>query len=89
VWWLWWGLQAVQCDFDDGFCPSWRNVLRAIFNLSQASRTALTYRDVGGRSVGLGPKPAVMMLRPRAWNMAEVHLHVNGRAVPGPLFDFG
>jgi malate synthase len=29
-----------------------------------------------------------MMVRPRAWNMAERHLCVRGAAVPGALFDF-
>lgn len=44
-----------------------------------------------GRSVRVKPpgQTGVMMLRPRAWCMTEFHLHVNGRAVPGPLVDFG
>lgn len=44
-----------------------------------------------GRRVRVKPpgQTGVMMLRPRAWCMTEFHLHVNGRAVPGPLVDFG
>ncbi len=35
--------QGVQCDFDDGFCPSWRNVLLAVHNIALASRGELAY----------------------------------------------
>ncbi len=84
------GAQGVQCDFDDGFCPTWRNVLLGIHNISQASRGALSYPDSAtAQAVGIGAAPGVMMLRPRSWCMTEMHLHVNGRAVPGPLVDFG
>ncbi len=84
------GAQGVQCDFDDGFCPAWRNVLLGIHNIAQAARGALSYPDPDtGRAVGIGAKSGVMMLRPRAWCMTEMHLQVNGRAVPGPLVDFG
>ena len=84
------GAQGIQCDFDDGFCPTWRNVLLGIHNISQASRGALSYPDPAtAQAVGIGATPGVMMLRPRAWCMTEMHLHVNGRAVPGPLVDFG
>lgn len=84
------GAQGIQCDFDDGFCPAWRNVLQGIYNISRASRGTLSFSDEKmGKVVGIGSKPGVMMLRPRAWCMTEMHLHVNGRAVPGPLVDFG
>ena len=126
--------QGIQCDFDDGFCPAWRNVLLAVHNIALASRGELSYTDAvrvnpvqsntspptntppkkqstttqrhhrpydqsinqsntqaTGRTVRVKPpgETGVMMLRPRAWCMTEFHLHVNGRAVPGPLVDFG
>uniref|UniRef100_A0A3Q4GJ30 malate synthase n=1 Tax=Neolamprologus brichardi TaxID=32507 RepID=A0A3Q4GJ30_NEOBR len=31
----------------------------------------------------------VLMLRPRAWNMVEHNMMVEGKEAPGPLFDFG
>lgn len=36
-------LQGIQCDFDDGFCPAWRNVLLAVHNIALASRGELAY----------------------------------------------
>lgn len=44
---------------------------------------------IWGGQVRMVSDPGVMMLRPRAWNMVESHVFVNGKAVPGPLFDFG
>ena len=82
--------QGVQCDFDDGFCPSWRNVLMAIHNITLASRGELGSGSGSDSRKGAAKlQQAIMMLRPRAWNMTEMHLHVNGKAVPGPLVDFG
>lgn len=37
--------QGIQCDFDDGFCPTWRNVLLAVHNITLASRGELAYTD--------------------------------------------
>jgi len=34
------------------------------------------------------PQAPVLMLRPRAWNMVEHHVLVNGEKVPGPVVDF-
>uniref|UniRef100_A0A671R820 malate synthase n=1 Tax=Sinocyclocheilus anshuiensis TaxID=1608454 RepID=A0A671R820_9TELE len=46
-------------------------------------------RDVWKAYVPPISQAPVLMLRPRAWNMVEHNMMVNGREVPGPLFDFG
>ncbi|XP_066576225.1 malate synthase-like [Amia ocellicauda] len=74
--------QGIQVDFDDGNCPTFYNQIKGIFNVCQAVRNQ--FRDVPPIS-----KAPVLMLRPRAWNMVEHNLLVNGKEVPGPLFDFG
>ena len=33
--------------------------------------------------------PAVLVVRPRGWHLPERHVHVDGEAVSGSLFDFG
>ena len=76
------GVSGVQCDFDDGFCPSWGNVLVGLRNLAEASRL---YRKGATAAATL----ASLVFRPRAWNMVERNFRVGGRAVPGPLFDLG
>lgn len=73
---------GIQTDFDDGHCPSWSNQLLGLYNI---------YQFVHGKMTGvpLISSAPVIMLRPRAWNMPELNLMVDGRVVPGPLFDFG
>ncbi|KAK6493771.1 malate synthase-like isoform X1 [Huso huso] len=74
--------QGIQVDFDDGNCPTYSNQIKGIFNVCKAVRNQFQ---------GVPPisKAPVLMLRPRAWNMVEHNMMVNGKEVPGPLFDFG
>lgn len=46
-----WDLQGVQCDFDDGFCPTYRNVLQAVHNITLAATGSLTATQPNGRTV--------------------------------------
>jgi malate synthase A len=69
-------VDAVQVDFDDGHCPTWRAQLKGWFNIFEVSRDQ-----------NLTHFPA-MILRPRAWNMVDHSVLVNGKRVPGPLLDF-
>uniref|UniRef100_A0A5S6MRQ2 malate synthase n=1 Tax=Xenopus tropicalis TaxID=8364 RepID=A0A5S6MRQ2_XENTR len=74
--------QGIQVDFDDGNCPTFFNQIKGIFNI---------YQVVHNKVSGIPPisKVPVLMLRPRAWNMVEHNMMINGREVPGPLFDYG
>ncbi|XP_075471201.1 uncharacterized protein LOC142503102 isoform X2 [Ascaphus truei] len=74
--------QGIQVDFDDGNCPTFFNQIKGIFNVYQ-----VVHNKVAGiPSISKAP---VLMLRPRAWNMVEHNMMVNGREIPGPLFDYG
>ncbi|XP_071975528.1 uncharacterized protein [Engystomops pustulosus] len=74
--------QGIQVDFDDGNCPTFYNQIKGIFNV---------YQVVHEKIHGLPPvsQAPILMLRPRAWNMVEHNMLINGREIPGPLFDFG
>ncbi|KAM9469831.1 malate synthase-like [Clarias gariepinus] len=74
--------QGIQVDFDDGNCPTYYNQIKGIYNI---------YKVVHNKFYDAPPisHAPVLMLRPRAWNMVEHNMLVNGREVPGPLFDFG
>lgn len=74
--------QGLQVDFDDGNCPTYHNQIKGIYNVYLAVHNQ--FQDVP--PIAQAP---VLMLRPRAWNMVEHNMMVNGREVPGPLFDFG
>uniref|UniRef100_M4BDG3 malate synthase n=1 Tax=Hyaloperonospora arabidopsidis (strain Emoy2) TaxID=559515 RepID=M4BDG3_HYAAE len=60
------GAQGVQVDFDDGHCPTWYNTIQGHFNVMQAARGVL---DVSGEKIV--ESAALLVVRPRAWNMDE------------------
>ncbi|XP_027713355.1 malate synthase-like isoform X1 [Vombatus ursinus] len=74
--------QGIQVDFDDGNCPTFFNQIKGIYNIFQA----VHHKFPGTPPISQAP---VLMLRPRAWNMVEHNMMVNGKQVPGPLFDYG
>uniref|UniRef100_A0A3Q1EDX0 malate synthase n=1 Tax=Acanthochromis polyacanthus TaxID=80966 RepID=A0A3Q1EDX0_9TELE len=74
--------QGIQVDFDDGNCPTYSNQIHGIHNVVQAVYNR--FHDVPHIS-----QAPVLMLRPRAWNMMEHNMMVEGKETPGPLFDFG
>ncbi|XP_015821945.3 malate synthase-like [Nothobranchius furzeri] len=74
--------QGIQVDFDDGNCPTFRNQITGIYNVIQAVNNQFP----GVPHISQAP---VLMLRPRAWNMVEHNVMVEGKEAPGPLFDFG
>ncbi|KAM8732891.1 malate synthase-like isoform 2-T2 [Acanthopagrus schlegelii] len=74
--------QGIQVDFDDGNCPTYHNQIKGLHNVLKAVRNL--FPDVPHIS-----QAPVLMLRPRAWNMVEHNMMVEGREAPAPLFDFG
>lgn len=82
------GAQGIQLDFDDGHCPNWRNQLKGHWNLFHAVRNQLKCYTSSG-DLSISSAPALILVRPRTWNMDEMNMIVNGKAIPGALFDFG
>lgn len=76
-------VQGIQVDFDDGHCPTWRNTVQGLYNVTKAVHAGLP-----GAPANIQDCP-ILMLRPRAFNMIEHHCMINGKQVVGPLFDFG
>ncbi|XP_028315224.1 malate synthase-like [Gouania willdenowi] len=74
--------QGIQVDFDDGNCPTFYNQIKGISNVIKAVDNLIP-------NVPLISESPVLMLRPRAWNMVEHNMMVEGKEAPGPLFDFG
>ncbi|DAZ93010.1 TPA: hypothetical protein N0F65_011303 [Lagenidium giganteum] len=63
------GAQGVQVDFDDGNCPTWANTINGHHNIMQAVRGTLA---LPGSDLRLCANPALLLVRPRAWNMDEM-----------------
>lgn len=75
-------VQGIQVDFDDGHCPTWRNQLIGYQNIYLAVNGKLQGAPM---SISMCP---VLMLRPRAWNIIEHNILIDGKEAIGPLVDF-
>jgi malate synthase len=84
------GASVFMADFEDSNSPTWVNVLDGQANLIDAVRGTIAFDDPEtGKAYRLGPKVAVLMVRPRGWHLVEKHVEVEGDAIPAALFDFG
>jgi len=84
------GASVFMADFEDANSPTWDNVVLGQRNLMAAVRGDIQYVQAETRKVyALGPRPAVLMVRPRGWHLRERHVLVDGQEAPGALVDFG
>src|SRR5918999_1715215 len=84
------GASTYMTDFEDANCPTWHNMLESQLNLRDAVNRTISFDDPDtGKHYEVGEDPAVIIARPRGWHLPEKHMLVDGRPVPGPLFDFG
>ncbi|MEP6990005.1 MAG: malate synthase A [bacterium] len=84
------GADVFMADFEDATAPSWSNLLNGQVNLRDAVRGTIAYTDPStGKRYALAGTPATLIVRPRGLHLPESHMTVDGRAVPGPLFDAG
>ncbi|XP_077290780.1 uncharacterized protein LOC143914439 [Arctopsyche grandis] len=74
--------QSVQVDFDDGHCPTWKNQIQGFHNIIQVING-----NLNGAPCNINTCP-ILMLRPRAWNIIEHNILVNGKEIPGAFLDF-
>jgi malate synthase len=82
------GARVFMADFEDANSPTWSNNLEGQINLRDAAEGTIDY-DTGEKYYELVEDPAVLVVRPRGWHLPERHVHVDGEAVSGSLFDFG
>ena len=83
------GAKVFMTDFEDSNAPTWENMIEGQINLRDAIRRTITYTSPEGKNYKLNDNIAVMMIRPRGWHLNEKHMLVDGKPVPGGLFDFG
>jgi malate synthase len=82
------GASVFMADFEDANAPTWDNQVRGQRNLIDAVRRTIEL-DTGGKQYRLKDRVAVLFVRPRGWHLVERHMVVDGKPVPGSLFDFG
>jgi malate synthase len=83
------GAKAFMADFEDSLSPTWRNVIQGQINLRDAVNGTIRFVSVDGKVYQLSDSPAVLMVRPRGLHLDETRVTVDGKPVPGSLFDFG
>lgn len=83
------GASVFMADCEDASSPTWANMVEGQLNLQDAVRRTIAYEaPETGRRYALNEKTAVLLVRPRGWHLRERHVRVDGRDIPGGLFDF-
>jgi malate synthase len=82
-------VKVFMADFEDSMSPAWTKVLDGQINLRDAVRGTIDYKNPSnGKHYQLTDDPAVLICRVRGLHLKEKHVHFNGEAIPGALFDF-
>ena len=84
------GATHYMADFEDANSPTWANNIEGQINLKDRWQGQIDFTDPHTKKrYAIGPKPAVLIVRPRGWHLSEAHLTVDGTPISGALFDFG
>ena len=84
------GAKVFMADFEDASSPVWANMIEGQINLRDRWLNAIDFTDkTTGKAYKLGPKPAVLIIRPRGWHLPERHIEIDGEIASGSLVDFG
>ena len=84
------GASVFMADFEDALSPTWPNVIEGQINLMDYWLGQIDYTEEDtGKRYAIGPKPAILMVRPRGWHLSEDHITVDGIKVAGAFVDFG
>jgi malate synthase len=83
------GANVFMADFEDSNAPTWDNVVQGQKNLYDAVRRTIRFEAAGGKHYELAEKTATLLVRPRGLHLPERHATLNGKPIPGSLFDFG
>ncbi len=84
------GASVFMADFEDALSPTWANIIEGQINLMDywLGEIDFTEEDTG-KHYAVGPKPAILMVRPRGWHLLEDHISIDGEPAAGALVDFG
>ncbi len=83
------GAKVFMADCEDANSPTWDNMVGGQINLRDAINRSITFTNPDGRFYQLNEETATLMVRPRGWHLDESHFLVDGKPIPGGLFDFG
>jgi malate synthase len=81
------GARVFMADCEDSSTPTWENMVQGQVNLYDAVRRTIELTQPDGKHYALKDDPAVLIVRPRGWHLDEKHVQVDGRPLPGGIFD--
>ncbi len=81
------GARVFMADCEDSSTPTWSNLVDGQVNLYDAVRRTIELTQPDGKHYELKGDPAVLIVRPRGWHLDEKHVQVDGRPLPGGIFD--
>ncbi|EEB89203.1 hypothetical protein MPER_12725 [Moniliophthora perniciosa FA553] len=70
------GAKTFMADFEDSSAPSFANMVNGQLNLRDAVRRQIDF-EAGGKSYKLTENPAVLIVRPRGWQLDEPRVTVD------------
>ena len=82
------GAKCFMADFEDSASPTWQLMMGGQINLADAVRRKITFKNDAGKEYKLNKEIATLIVRPRGWHLDEKHVLVDGKPVPGGIFDF-
>ncbi|MBZ9934706.1 malate synthase A [Mesorhizobium sp. BR1-1-16] len=84
------GAKVFMADFEDASSPVWSNMVEGQLNLKDRWAGQIDFTDAKtGKAYKVGPRPAVLIIRPRGWHLPERHITFDGAPASGSLVDFG
>ena len=82
------GATHYMADFEDANSPTWANNLEGQINLKDRWQGQIEFTDPHTKKrYAIGPKPAVLIVRPRGWHMVEKNVLVDGTPISASMFD--
>ncbi|WP_374199471.1 malate synthase A [Glycomyces sp. YM15] len=87
------GAKCWMADLEDSSTPNWHNVVDSQVNLRDAIERRIDFTSDQGKEYRLQGETLTdlptIIVRPRGWHLAELHVRVDGVPVAGSLVDFG
>lgn len=83
------GANVYMADFEDSNAPTWHNLIDGQLNLCHAVEGTISFTSPEGKQYRLNKETATLMVRPRGLHLTEKHVWMNGKPIPGSIFDFG
>jgi len=83
------GAKVFMADLEDSMSPTWDGIMDGQVNLRDYADGTLSYTSPEGKSYKLNANIATLIVRPRGWHLAEKHILLDDKPIPGALVDFG